>query len=118
MRAARYCFTAVRLLVVGDSVRPGRGDGMEQVIYASSGHGSPRFFVKVRETAQRIWLRRIGERMVDGDWMYGHCVPDPEAYVENGSDVQMMKRNGYLWNAKERLYAEVWDGKPETVYCD
>lgn len=32
MRAARYCFTAVRLLVVGDCVCLWRGDGMEQVM--------------------------------------------------------------------------------------
>lgn len=31
MRAARYCYAVVWCVVVGDSVRPGRGDGMEQV---------------------------------------------------------------------------------------
>lgn len=118
MRAARYCVVLLWCMVVGSGVCFGRGDGMEQVIYVSDHSGSPRFYVKVRETAQRVWLRRIGERMVDGDWMYGHCVADPESSVTDDGDVQMMKKNGYLWNAKERLFATEWDGRPATVYCD
>lgn len=90
----------------------------QQVIYVSDHSGSPRFYRKVKETAQRVWLRRIGDKMVDGDWMYGHCVADPDAYVEDERDVQMMKCDGYLWNNKERLYATEWDGRPRTVYCD
>lgn len=121
MRAARYCYAVVWCVVVGDSVRPGRGDGMEQVIYASSGHGRPMFFVVKKETAKRVVLKQIGQRFVSGDWMNGYVVAAPEKDVPYWSDldeVQMMKRDGYLWNAKERLYASVWNGGKEHVYCD
>lgn len=117
MRAARFGYVVVWCVVVGDLVRISGGDGMERVIYVGKFGGSPRFYVKVRETAQRVWLRRIGERMIDGDWMYGHCIADPDVFADD-REIQMMKRDGYLWNAKERLYAEVWNGESVTVYCD
>lgn len=117
MRAACDCRTDLGCDELVFTVGFGRGIDMEQVIYVSDHSGSPKFFVKVKETAKLVWLRRIGSKQVDGDWMYGHCVADPDKFV-NVADVRMMKFNGYLWNTKERLYATEWDGQPVTVYCD
>ena len=94
---------------------------MEQVIYVSRGNGHPKFFVVKKETEKRVVLRQIGQRWVSGDWMNGYVVAAPEEdapYWSDLDEVQMMKRDGYLWNAKERLYASVWDGGKEHVYCD
>lgn len=49
MRAARYCYVVVWCVVVGDSVRPGRGDGMEQVKskWAERAKSSPEYMKRM-----------------------------------------------------------------------
>lgn len=95
MRAARYCFTAVRLLVVGDCVCLWRGDGMEQVnkwvvwLWPRAGYYLMPFEVEADSEEQA--LERVVATLVNDGWseFFEECSEDDEELEASGRYLYM-----------------------------